>query len=130
MNDDFFDSLMHSEDEQPASRKKVKGKRSKPKANLFTESTTESQVAKAKGKNMVAGRIPKSIRLPPALLEAIDAEAKGVAGYQPLGDAAGCGIFDMYELLIAYAWEAYCEGAIPITVTDEVRVTKKISLGR
>jgi hypothetical protein len=64
------------------------------------------------------------------LLEVIDAEAKGESGHQPYGDAAGCGVFDMYELLISYAWEAYCNGEIPITVTDEVRVTKKITLGR
>ena len=130
MNDDFFDSLMDKETEVKPSRKKPKSRRSKPKADLFAETTTESQVAKAKGKNMVAGRIPKSIRLPPSLLEVIDAEAKGGAGHQPFGDAAGCGIFDMYELLITYAWEAYCNGEIPITVTDEVRVTKKITLGR
>lgn len=121
---------MDGGDESKPSRKRAKGKRSKPKADLFAESATESQVAKAKGKNMVAGRIPKSIRLPPSLLEAIDAEAKGGAEHQPYGDAAGCGVFDMYELLISYAWEAYCNGEIPITVTDEVRVTKKITLGR
>ena len=130
MNDDFFDSLMGGEEEAKPSRKRVKSRRSKPKADLFSETTTESQVAKAKGKNMIAGRVPKSIRLPPALLETIDAEAKGGSGHQPFGDAAGCGVFDMYELLISYAWEAYCRGEIPITVTDEVRVTKKITLGR
>jgi hypothetical protein len=130
MSDDFFDSLMESEEGSKPSRNRVKSRRSKPKADLFAETTTESQVAKAKGKNMVAGRVPKSIRLPPALLETIDAEAKGGSGHQPYGDAAGCGVFDMYELLISYAWEAYCHGEIPITVTDEVRVTKKITLGR
>jgi hypothetical protein len=130
-DDDFFDSLMGAREEAKSPRKKPsKSKRSKPQADLFAERATESQVAKAKGKNMVAGRVPKSIRLPPALLEAIDAEARGEPGHQPLGAASGCGVFDMYELLIAYGWEAYCNGDIPITVTDEVRVTKKITLGR
>ena len=49
MSDDFFDSLMDSEEEAKPSRKRIKSRRSKPKADLFAETTwndEDGEVAK------------------------------------------------------------------------------------
>jgi hypothetical protein len=95
---------------------------------LIRPGLTDKQVAEAKGRNLVAGREPKSIRLPPDLRESIDAEARGEPGYKPIGGAVGCGVFDMYHLLIAYAWEEYRKGNIPINVSERVQVRTTVEI--
>ena len=100
----------------------------KLESSLVRSEVGRQQVSQAKGKSLIAGREPKSIRLPPDLREAIDAEAKAEAGHKPIGQAAGCGIFDMYHLLIAYAWEEYKAGRLPVNVTEEVQVRSTIEI--
>jgi len=100
----------------------------KLESNLVRPGVSQQQVSQAKGKSLVAGREPKSIRIPPDLREQIDAEAKAAAGYKPIGPAAGCGIFDLYHLLIAYAWEEYKAGRLPVNVTEQVQVRSAIEI--
>ncbi len=124
MNDEFdLDALVKTgrSQKKASSAKKLEG-------NLIRPGLTDKQVAAAKGRNLVAGREPKSIRLPPDLREAIDAEAKAEPGYTPIGQAAGCGVFDMYHLLVAYAWEEYRKGNILVNVSERIQVRTTIEI--
>jgi hypothetical protein len=107
---------------------KKTGKTGKKLESSLVRPGIAEEVSAAKGKSLVAGREPKSIRIPPNLREAIDAEAKAEPGYQPIGPAAGCGVFDMYHLLIAYAWEEYLAGRLPVDVGQKVQVSTTIKI--
>lgn len=120
MSDDFLSSLANDAKKKPAPKSRSGRRSGKLQGNLITQGTSQDDVAKAKGKKPIKGRVRKTIYIDTSLVDEIDASAQ----------AAEIGISDFYNVLLESAFAAWQRGEIEVEYTEEVVVKRGIKVKR
>ncbi len=120
MSDDFLSSLA-SDAKKKVATPTSSGRRSgKLQGSLITQGTSRDDVAKAKGKTPIKGRVRKTVYIDTRLVDDLDACAQ----------EAEIGISDFYNVLLEFAFAAWQRGEIEVEYTEEVVVKRGIKVRR
>ena len=120
MSDDFLSSLASDAKKKPTPSSRSGRRSGKLQGNLIAQGTSRDDVAKAKGKTPIKGRVRKTIYIDTALVDEIDASAQ----------AAEIGISDFYNVLLEFAYAAWQHGEIEVEYTEEIIVKRGIKVRR